>query len=87
MPTPWDKDYYLLSVPPGTWVVFAWTREDGTGAPPIRLGGSYSPAVACGLRIECTDHTPIPVEVHRGSTLTGIDICDWYGRDGDVPLP
>ena len=34
-----------------------------------------------------TQHRLKPFEVKAGHTLTGIDICDWYGEPGTIPLP
>ena len=47
-------------------------------------GGTYSPAVACGLSVNCTDHKPQEFMVTSMGT-TGIDICDWYGQPSEVP--
>ena len=44
----------------------------------------YSQAVACGLGSECTDHSPVVVQVAPGAEISGVDICDWYAP-GDVP--
>ncbi|HSJ53044.1 MAG TPA: hypothetical protein VLC52_04785 [Anaerolineae bacterium] len=75
---PENTPEYRLEVPgEATYQVFAWT-VDG-------LGGSYSRFVTCGLSVECTDHSLIPVPVGAGQTVTGIDVCDFYG--GTVPEP
>ncbi len=71
---------YEVELAPGTYVAYAWLAD---GA----LGGSYSAAVPCGLTVDCTDHNLLPFEVSAGSTVTGIDICDWYGEPGAVPTP
>ena len=71
---------YSKTLPPGAYYVYAWL--DGFG-----LGGSYSAAVPCGLTVDCTDHTLLPVEVAPGTSTEGIDILDWYGPPGSVPLP
>lgn len=71
---------YTVSLEPGSYVAFAWTSDSG-------LAGSYSNAVPCGLSVSCTDHSPIQFTVTPGSTLSGIDICDWYGGPADVPTP
>src|SRR5262249_37559801 len=72
---------YTLNVPAGTYIVFAWTEKI-----PYISGGSYSQAVPCGLHVSCSDHSPIPVTVKPGKTVTGKDICDFYSEK-DVPLP
>lgn len=71
---------YSVELPPGNYVAYAWRIEYG-------LGGSYSQAVACGLSVNCTDHSLIPFTVTAGATTGGIDICDWYGGEGSVPTP
>src|SRR5512147_1158944 len=53
---------YRLAVPAGTYHVFAQESQ---------MHAYYSPAVACGLKLECTDHQPIPVTVRAGQTTTG----------------
>jgi len=49
------------------------------------LAGAYTPAVACGLRAECTDHSVIRVAVTGGQTASGVDILDWYAPAGAFP--
>lgn len=71
---------YSKSLPPGTYHVYAWL--DGFG-----LGGAYTAAVPCGLSVDCTDHTLLPVVVAAGTPTEGIDILDWYGPPGSIPLP
>ena len=75
---PVDTARYEIGVPAGTYIVFAW--------PDTGIGGSYSEFVPCGLSVECTDHTPIPVPVAAGQRVTGIDICDFY-QEESVPRP
>jgi hypothetical protein len=75
-----NQSSYEIQLPPGEYITYAWL-------PDFVAGGSYSPAVPCGLGVECTDHTPLPFRINAGQTTAGIDICDWYGRPGDVPLP
>ena len=75
---PENTPQYELQVPgEATYQVFAWT-EDG-------LGGTYSRFVNCGMSVECTDHSIVPVPVGAGQTVSAIDICDFYG--GPVPAP
>jgi predicted outer membrane repeat protein len=71
---------YNVSLPPGTYVAYAWTKDFG-------VGGSYSEAVPCGLTVNCTDHTLIEFDVFSNQTTTGVDICDYYGGQNSVPLP
>lgn len=73
---------YRLTVPAGIYHVFA---SEG------QMQAYYSPAVACGLKLECTDHQPLPVTVLAGQTTRGIDPIDWFGNlpspIADQPLP
>ena len=75
-----DESSYTKTLPPGTYHVYAWLTDGG-------LGGGYTAAVPCGLTADCTDHSLLPVEVVAGSTTSGIDITDWYGAPGTIPLP
>jgi hypothetical protein len=72
---------YSAQLTAGTYVAYAWRNGDTT------LGGSYSQAVPCGLSVNCTDHNLLSFVVEPGGSTNGIDICDWYGAPGDVPLP
>jgi hypothetical protein len=75
---PQNTRQYELQVPgEATYQVFAWTADG--------LGGSYSRFVTCGMSVECTYHSLIPVAVGAGQAASGIDICDFYG--GPVPQP
>ena len=75
-----NQSSFTAEVPAGNYTAFAWL-------PDFSFGGSYSQAVACGLVQGCTDHTLIEFAVTAGSTVSGVDVCDWYGDFGDVPLP
>lgn len=68
-----DKGY-SLEVPAGTYEVWAHTRD----WPPVRA--FYSEFIRCGRTVECTDHTPIAIEVAAGEDLAGIDPGDWYAQ-------
>jgi len=80
LPIAQDQSSFSLELSPGTYTAYAWL-------PGFTFGGSYSQAVLCGLTVSCTEHQPVPFEVTAGAILVGIDICDWYGEEGDVPLP
>ena len=71
---------YSVDLDPGTFVAYAYPQG-------YNIGGSYSEAVLCGLTVNCTDHTMIEFDVIAGQVTSDIDICDWYGGPGDVPLP
>jgi len=74
---------FRLDVPAGSYIVFVWT---GTKKTLNRTGGSYSHAVPCGLKVSCSDHSPIPVIVKSGKVVKDIDPCDFYSEK-DVPIP
>ncbi len=80
LPIAQDQGSYSVNLPPGTYTAYAWRPE-------FTIGGSYSKAVPCGLSASCTDHGLQEFGVTAGSTADNIDLCDWYGRPGDVPLP
>jgi hypothetical protein len=65
-----DQHTYQVALPPATYIAYAFL-------PDYSLGGAYTQAVPCGLTVSCVDHTPIPITVQSGATLSGIDICDW----------
>jgi SH3 domain-containing protein len=71
--------YTIAAVEPGLYVVLAYGEGSGD------LAGAYTPAVACGLRAECTDHSLTRVTVTGGQTVSGIDILDWYAPPGTFP--
>lgn len=69
---------YSIDLAPGEYIAFAWVAD-------YSLGGLYSEAVPCGMRIDCEDHKAITFEVNAGETLEDIDICDWFAFN--VPQP
>jgi hypothetical protein len=75
-----DQISYSAELFPGAYTAYAWL-------PDFSFGGSYSQAVSCGLTAECTDHSLIEFQVTAGATTSGVDLCDWYGNPGSVPLP
>ncbi len=74
---------YELEVPPGTYTVVAYSL--GGDGFPSGLAGGYTQMVPCGLSVDCTDHTLIPVMVAAGATVTGIDPGDWYADASAFP--
>ncbi|MEN8241036.1 MAG: hypothetical protein ABFS17_03865, partial [Chloroflexota bacterium] len=78
VPIPLNNGSFSQQVPPGEYVAYAWL-------PDFSGGGSYSQAVPCGLSVNCNDHSLIEFVVAPGSTVTGIEICDWYGGPGSIP--
>jgi len=75
-----NQPSYSIDLPPGEYIAYVWL-------PDFVMGGLYSEFVLCGLGADCTDHTPVPFQVEPGRATNGIDLCDWYGQPGDVPLP
>ncbi len=80
VPIAQDQSSYSANLPMGTYTGYAWR-------PGFAIGGSYSKAVPCGLGASCTDHGLLEFGVTAGLTTANIDLCDWYGQPGDVPLP
>jgi hypothetical protein len=70
---------YDLHVPAGTYYVVAYSL-DGSG-----LSAGYSQAAPCGLLVDCTDHSLIPVMVEGGAVVTDINPYDWYAPAGSFP--
>ncbi len=69
---------YSLSVPDGIYYVVAYTLDG-------QLAGGYTTAVLCGLSVECTDHSLLPVPAANGTATDGIDPADWYAPAGSFP--
>jgi hypothetical protein len=72
------QNEYELNVPAGDYYVVAYTLDGG-------LSAGYSQAVPCGLSVDCTDHSLIPVHVNAGETVNDIDPQDWYADAGTFP--
>ena len=66
---------YSIDLDPGSY--FVWSQTNGMQG----YRAFYTVAVPCGLTVECTDHTPLEVELGAGQTLEDIDPGDWYDRD------
>ncbi len=74
-----QQTFTINSVDTGTYVVVAYPL-DMPG-----LAGGYTQAVACGLSVECKDHSLVPVVVEAGESVTGIEVKDWYAPEGTFP--
>jgi len=72
--------YAIGAIEPGTYIVLAYVEGSADG-----LAGAYTPAVGCGLGVNCTDHSLIRLTVTGGQTVSGIDILDWYAPAGTFP--
>ena len=80
-------EYQIDGLQPGFYWITAYTIPNGEGAP-SGLAGGYSQAVLCGLRVECTDHSLVAVEVKSGQVIGGADPGDWYAAEGSfLPNP
>lgn len=80
VPIALNQQTFSAELEVGSYTAYAWL-------PAFEFGGSYSHAVACGLSVECTDHSLVTFDVTSGSTTGGIEVCDWYGQPGDIPYP
>ena len=73
-----DSTYQIDNLPSGDYYVVAYVNGGG-------FQGGYSQAVPCGLSVECTDNSLIPVSVVGGQVTTGINPQDWYAPEGSFP--
>ena len=71
--------FTIPNVSPGNYYVVAYPETNSSYA------GSYTNAVACGLSVNCTDHTMIEVEVVAGKIAQGVELRDWYAPEGTFP--
>lgn len=74
-----QQSFTIDSVKPGTYVVVAYP-QDMPG-----LAGGYTKAVACGLSVECTDHSLVSITVEAGKTTPAVEVKDWYAPEGTFP--
>ena len=72
---------WSIEVPAGEYYISARVKD------PSEMGSDlgdyrayYTQYVMCGLNVECTDHTKIPVTVTSGQATLGITPYDWYIR-------
>lgn len=75
-----DNTYQIDGLQPGSYYVVSYPQLEG-----IEASGGYTPAVACGLRVECTDHGLIAVPVTAGQVTQNINPHDWYAPEGAFP--
>lgn len=69
-----------LAVDPGSYHIFAWPADDQ-----YKLVGSWTPAVKCGLSVDCKDHSPLALTVKSDQITSGVEIKDWYGDGVGYP--
>jgi len=78
-----DNTYTLRDIPVGTYHVMAYLEDKSNAA--SAQGAGYSNAVPCGLKVNCTDHNLIDVEVEEGVIASDINPGDWYAPAGTFP--
>jgi len=76
--------YQINNLKPGTYWVVAIPITQAKQITP-GLEGGYTKAVACGLNVNCTDHTLVEVVVKPGEITNNIDPGDWYAPTGFFP--
>lgn len=74
------SSFTITGIEPGTYGVVAYPQGANN-----QLTGGYTKAVPCGLSVNCTDHSLIPVAVESGKTATGVEVKDWYAPAGTFP--
>jgi hypothetical protein len=77
------QNHYTIELPVGSYTVVAYSIA-GNGFIEGTAGG-FTPAVACGLNIDCTDHSLIPITITAGLTLEGINPNDYYAPENSFP--
>jgi len=78
------QSYYEMSLPPGQYYIVGYTIA-GNGFPG-GLAGGYTQAVVCGMTVNCTNHSLVPVQVSSLVVLIAdANIYDWYAPDGTFP--
>jgi hypothetical protein len=63
---------YQVSLPPGSYLIFAKTRE---------MSGHqafYNEYVKCGMEYTCRSQKPITLDVRSGHTIMGIEVGDFW---------
>jgi len=77
-----QSEYQIDGLPPGTYHVVAYVREEGPDIP-----GAYTHFVTCGQTTDCTDHSLIDVKVNAGQVREDVDPIDFYARPDEVNWP
>jgi hypothetical protein len=73
-----QSTFQITELPPGKYHVAAYSM-DGS------LAGGFTLAVACGLSVDCADHSLIDVVVVSGQDTPNINPQDWYAPAGSFP--
>jgi len=80
---PNQNTFKISGLSAGKYHVIAYTT--GQAGFPYGFAGGYTPAVACGLSVNCTDHALIDVIVSAGADTPNINPQDWYAPEGSFP--
>ncbi len=75
-----QQSYQFDGLPAGTYYVVAYP----TGQ--TEYGGGYTAAVLCGLSVDCTDHSLLPVQVKGSQVTEDVDLTDFYADPGTFPV-
>ncbi len=73
-----NQSTYTIQIPEGTYFVVSYVIDS-----PLSAG--YTTSVPCGLTVDCTDHSLIPIAVTAGDTINDINPVDWYAPQGTFP--
>lgn len=75
--------YQLDNLPAGRYFIVAYSIEGNgfTGG----VAGGYTAAVACGLSVNCTDHTLLEVNIIANNLVQNIVPGDFYAPEGTFP--
>jgi hypothetical protein len=77
------NQFLIENLPAGDYYIVAYLidKQVNQGG----FAGGYSYFVPCGMSVDCSDHTLIPVEVASGCVTTGINPGDWYAPENTFP--
>lgn len=75
-----QASYQISNLPAGTYHVVGYVH-DPSGQFPSGLSGAYTVAIACGLTVECTDHSLVDVVLNVGQAYTEAHVQDWLIPD------
>jgi len=76
--TPNQLTFQINDIPSGVYIVVAYLSGE-------EYAGGYTQAVLCGLSLDCTDHSLVPVLVDPGLDSADVDLMDWYAPQGTYP--
>jgi hypothetical protein len=82
-----NQGTFSIDLPAGSYHVVAYLYSAGApaaGSPKMSEAGGYTQFVPCGLSVDCTDHSLIPITVTVGQTIM-VNPGDWYAPEGTFP--